>query len=91
MRSARGNLARARLSPPQGYGGDFELQDGCGVHRKRPCQLKFMVRPILENIKRGRGRPATGHDPAVTVRIQDATLLEVDHWAADLANRRKGR
>jgi hypothetical protein len=31
--------------------------------------------------KRGRGRPATGTDPAVAVRLPPAVLAAVDQWA----------
>jgi hypothetical protein len=32
--------------------------------------------------KRGRGRPATGFDPAVTTRLPVAVLAAVEKWAA---------
>ena len=35
--------------------------------------------------KRSRGRPATGHDPAVAVRLPKAVINSVDKWAADNA------
>jgi hypothetical protein len=28
-----------------------------------------------------RGRPATGRDPAVTIRLPEAVLASVEHWA----------
>jgi hypothetical protein len=31
--------------------------------------------------KKGRGRPATGHDPSVTVRIPQPVLHQVLRWA----------
>jgi hypothetical protein len=31
--------------------------------------------------RRGRGRPATGHDPAVAVRLPKQVLAAVDNWA----------
>jgi len=31
--------------------------------------------------KRGRGRPATGRDPAVTIRIPDEVLTAAKRWA----------
>jgi hypothetical protein len=31
--------------------------------------------------KKKMGRPATGHDPAVTVRIPAETLAKVEKWA----------
>jgi hypothetical protein len=31
--------------------------------------------------KKGRGRPATGHDPSVTVRIPQRVLQQVLRWA----------
>ena len=33
--------------------------------------------------KRGRGRPATGTDPAVAVRLPPNVLAQVDRWAAE--------
>jgi hypothetical protein len=33
--------------------------------------------------KRGRGRPATGHDPAVTTRLPVEVLVKVEKWAVD--------
>jgi hypothetical protein len=38
---------------------------------------------ISVNKKRGRGRPATGHDKAVAVRLPEEVLARVDAWAAD--------
>jgi hypothetical protein len=40
-----------------------------------------MRRSITEIQKRGRGRPATGRDPAVTSRISKETIAQVDLWA----------
>jgi hypothetical protein len=31
--------------------------------------------------KKGRGRPATGHDPAVAVRLPKSVISAVDKWA----------
>jgi len=31
--------------------------------------------------KKGRGRPATGHDPAVAVRLPKQVISAVDKWA----------
>jgi hypothetical protein len=31
--------------------------------------------------KKGRGRPATGHDPAVAVRLPKPVIGAVDKWA----------
>jgi hypothetical protein len=31
--------------------------------------------------KKGRGRPATGHDPAVAVRLPKPVISAVDKWA----------
>jgi hypothetical protein len=33
--------------------------------------------------KRGRGRPATGRDPAVTIRIPETVLAAANAWAKD--------
>jgi len=33
------------------------------------------------NKKRGRGRPATGHDPTVAVRLPKQTIAAVDKWS----------
>jgi hypothetical protein len=32
--------------------------------------------------KRGRGRPATGHDPARSVRLSDEVVERIGKWAA---------
>jgi hypothetical protein len=41
-----------------------------------------MTKSISENKKkRGRGRPATGHDPTVAVRLRKQTISAVDKWA----------
>jgi hypothetical protein len=32
--------------------------------------------------KRGRGRPATGHDPTTTIRLSDEIKSKIDDWAA---------
>jgi len=46
-----------------------------------------MAKSIKVNQKR-RGRPATGRDTAVAVRLPDATLTAVDRWAiSNKANR----
>jgi hypothetical protein len=44
-----------------------------------------MAKSILvnQNKKRGPGRPATGRDPVVAVRLPDQALAKVDKWAAD--------
>jgi metal-responsive CopG/Arc/MetJ family transcriptional regulator len=39
-----------------------------------------MSKSILANQKRGRGRPATGRDPAVALRLPEATIKTVDKW-----------
>jgi hypothetical protein len=31
--------------------------------------------------QKSRGRPATGRDPAVTIRLPEAVLASVEHWA----------
>jgi hypothetical protein len=41
-----------------------------------------MKRSITEIQKRGRGRPATGRDPAVTTRLAEETIGAVDKWAS---------
>jgi len=41
-----------------------------------------MKRSITEIQKRGRGRPATGHDPSITSRIPEEIVAAVDKWAA---------
>jgi hypothetical protein len=40
-----------------------------------------MARSTLSVHKKKMGRPATGHDPAVTVRIPADVLKEVQRWA----------
>ena len=40
-----------------------------------------MKRSITEIQKRGRGRPATGRDPAITSRIPETIVAAVDKWA----------
>jgi len=41
-----------------------------------------MVKSIAEHQKkRGRGRPATGRDPAVTIRVPPEVLSEAKRWA----------
>lgn len=32
--------------------------------------------------QRGRGRPATGRDPVMAIRLSDELRAAVDHWAA---------
>ena len=39
-----------------------------------------MKKAITVHQKR-RGRPATGRDPAVTIRLPEAVLAKVEHWA----------
>jgi hypothetical protein len=41
-----------------------------------------MKRSISEIQKRGRGRPATGRDPAVTSRLPEDIITAVDKWAS---------
>jgi hypothetical protein len=42
-----------------------------------------MVRSIpVTQKKRGRGRPATGHDPARSVRLSDEIIGRIEKWAA---------
>ena len=41
----------------------------------------FMAKSIKEIPKRGRGRPATGRDPAVTVRLPTETINALDAMA----------
>lgn len=40
------------------------------------------IRVIPKN-KRGRGRPATGRDPVMTMRLPDELRSAIDHWAAE--------
>lgn len=42
-----------------------------------------MARPLSGNLKRGRGRPATGHDPAVTTRLPDGIIAALDTLAKE--------
>ena len=42
-----------------------------------------MDKSIKEIQKRGRGRPATGRDTAVTSRLSERTILAVDEWAVE--------
>ena len=42
-----------------------------------------MDKSIKEIQKRGRGRPATGRDPAVTSWLSERTILAVDEWAVE--------
>jgi hypothetical protein len=41
-----------------------------------------MKSSILEIQKRGRGRPATGRNPAVTTRFPEKVIAGVDKWAS---------
>lgn len=42
----------------------------------------IMAKSIISvNVKRGRGRPATGVDPAVSARLPVGTLKLLDEWA----------
>lgn len=38
---------------------------------------------VLQKKKRGRGRPATGRDPIVNVRLSEDLISEVDEWASE--------
>jgi hypothetical protein len=40
-----------------------------------------MKRSITEIQKRGRGRPATGRDPAVTARLPEEVIAAIDKWS----------
>lgn len=40
-----------------------------------------MPKSIKVDQKRQRGRPATGRDPVVSVRVPEQTLSELDDWA----------
>jgi hypothetical protein len=45
-----------------------------------------MAKSIAVNQKkRKRGRPATGRDPAVAVRLPKATIATLDRWAKENA------
>ncbi len=44
-----------------------------------------MKRSLTVHQKR-RGRPATGRDPAVTVRLPEALLAGIEHWAMSQAD-----
>jgi Arc/MetJ-type ribon-helix-helix transcriptional regulator len=35
---------------------------------------------MVHHKKRGRGRPATGRDPAVTVRLPKPVIVEISKW-----------
>jgi hypothetical protein len=41
-----------------------------------------MGKAINVDKKRGRGRPATGHDPMISARIPVNVLSKLDEWAA---------
>ena len=41
-----------------------------------------MDKAINVDKKRGRGRPATGHDPMISARIPVDVLSKLDEWAA---------
>jgi hypothetical protein len=40
-----------------------------------------MAKSIAVHQKRRRGRPATGRDPAITVRVPQNILTRVEKWA----------
>jgi hypothetical protein len=40
-----------------------------------------MAKSILVDQKRGRGRPATGRDPAISARVPKEVLAKLDKWA----------
>ena len=47
-----------------------------------------MAGPISGNKKRGRGRPATGHDPAVTTRLPYGIIAALDTRAKEKGSTR---
>lgn len=53
--------------------------------RKLPLGLLFWYTKIMSKSitvhQKSRGRPATGRDPAVTIRLPEAVLASVEHWA----------
>jgi CopG-like RHH_1 or ribbon-helix-helix domain, RHH_5 len=38
---------------------------------------------VIPKIKRGRGRPATGRDPVLALRLPDKLRAAVEEWAAN--------
>jgi Predicted transcriptional regulators containing the CopG/Arc/MetJ DNA-binding domain and a metal-binding domain len=58
-----------------------------GVKLPLPIGLHFMYNTYMaksisvKQKKKGRGRPATGHDPLVGVRMPHETIAAVDKWA----------
>jgi hypothetical protein len=47
-------------------------------------QTYFMAKSIAVNQKkkRGRGRPATGRDPVIALRLPKQTIVALDRWAS---------
>jgi Ribbon-helix-helix protein, copG family len=41
-----------------------------------------MAKSIKAHLKKRRGRPATGKDPSVSVRLPQSVIDEVEVWAA---------
>ena len=46
-----------------------------------------MKRTIAAKQKRGRGRPATGRDPMIGVRVSPELRKAVERWAGSLADK----
>jgi hypothetical protein len=45
--------------------------------------MKKVIRKSRGGKRPGSGRPATGTDPARTIRLSDEFIARVDAWAAD--------
>lgn len=50
------------------------------AHARVPAQMTRSI--LVDQKKRGRGRPATGRDPVVSGRVPKEVLDALDQWAA---------
>ena len=48
--------------------------------------MKKAIPKTVGGKRPGAGRPATGKDPARTIRLSDEFIAEVDKWAAEQAD-----
>ena len=49
--------------------------------KRNKCKTQIMKKPIQVKPKKRRGRPATGKDPFVGIRLPKSLIAEVEAWA----------
>jgi hypothetical protein len=75
----------ARSQPGSWDSQSFVARVRAGAKLQLPLGLHFWytvnMKKSITVHQKPRGRPATGRDPAVTIRLPEAVLASVEHWA----------